>query len=159
LFAAAGGSAGNSALEKAGATVFAREKGSNEMVVEFASESELVTDEAVQNISGMATQIVDLNLARTQVTDEVLKEVAKLSNLESLNLAQTQVTDAGIAYLKSMAKLKYLNLYGTKVTDECLPSIAGMKQLESVYFWQTSVTSRGADKLRGVLPKLKIVME
>jgi len=153
------GGTGATGLTKAGATVTAVSKGSNDLIVDFASESELVNDEALSGLAEVATRVVDLNLSRTQITDAAMADVAKCTNLERLSLARTGIGDDGLAQLKTMTKLKYLNLYGTKVSDDALASIASMKQLESVYFWQTGVTERGAEKLRGTLPKLKIVFE
>ena len=49
-------------------------------------------------------------MADTKVTDEGLKEVAKLQNLEELDLENTQITDEG---LKEVAKLQRLVLYCT----------------------------------------------
>ena len=45
-------------------------------------------------------KVIFLNLQLTKVTDEGLKEVAKLQNLKVLTLQETKITGAGVAELK-----------------------------------------------------------
>ena len=47
-----------------------------------------------------------------------------MTQLEDLELSDTQVTDAGLTHLKGLSRLTYLNLKGTKVT------IQGIKELQ-----------------------------
>ena len=54
----------------------------------------------------------------TQVTDEGLVHLKRLTNLESLSLTSTQITDVGLEHLKTLDSLQELNLYDTQVTPE-----------------------------------------
>ena len=63
-------------------------------------------------------KVTSLNLGRTQITDEGLKEVAKLQNLKLLFLSRTHITDAGLKELAKFQKLEILWLPGTQVTAE-----------------------------------------
>ena len=56
-------------------------------------------------------------LRDTQITDEGLKEAAKLQQLECLWLDNTQITDAGLKELTKLVKLHEVTLSGTKVTE------------------------------------------
>ncbi len=68
---------------------------------------------------------VFLELPGQSITDEVLAEKVKgLTNLKDLRLSRTQVTDAGLVHLKGLTKLEWLHLDGTKVTD------AGVQKLQ-----------------------------
>ena len=58
-----------------------------------------------------------LSLFNTKITDEGLKEVAKLKQLTYLNLADTQITDAGLNEVAKLQQLILLWLSDTKVTD------------------------------------------
>ncbi|MFT7514878.1 MAG: hypothetical protein ACI9QL_004103 [Candidatus Omnitrophota bacterium] len=156
VFQEVSGGTGAAALRAHGATVMPVSKGSTLLIVDYASEAELITDKHLEGIESLAAQVLQLNLYRTQVTDAAMEEIAKLTKLEYLNLGQTQVTSAGMSHLRSLPNLQYLNLYGTKVNDEALPFIASLKKLESVFFYETEVSERGADKLRAALPKAKI---
>lgn len=96
-------------------------------------------DEQVKLLEPVADRIVWLDLARSQVTDEGMKTVRLMSDLERLHLENTKVTDAGIAELASLGKLEYLNLYGTKVGNSAFDTFAKMPNLKKVYVWQTEI--------------------
>ena len=61
-------------------------------------------------------KIMNLFLTNTQITDEGIRELAKLQKLTVLSLNETQITDAGLKELAKLQKLGYLDLYNTKVT-------------------------------------------
>ena len=54
----------------------------------------------------------------TQITDEGIKEVAKLQNLKQcFGLYDTQITDAGLKDMARLQNLEVLYLEGTEITD------------------------------------------
>ena len=57
-------------------------------------------------------------MADTKVTDDGLKEVAKLQNLEELDLENTQITDEGLKEVAKLPRLMYFYLHSTKVTKK-----------------------------------------
>jgi hypothetical protein len=59
-----------------------------------------------------------LDLSGQGTTDEVLAEsVKRLTNLKELSLRNTQVTDAGLVHLKRLTNLKFLWLHRTQISD------------------------------------------
>ena len=64
----------------------------------FLDESQ-ITDEGLKEVAKLQNLNL-LSLERTQITDEGLKEVAKLQNLKKLYLPATQATKAGVTELK-----------------------------------------------------------
>lgn len=100
--------------------------------------------------------IVQVDLARTMVTDATLKNtLSQLPRLVSLDLRQTKVTDAGLEALVDLKKLQTLNLYGTEITDAGLKHLAKIKSLKSVYLWQSKATEAGVKQLVAAIPGLK----
>lgn len=97
----------------------------------------------LQLLNGVAENIVQLNLSRSNVDDAMLAAVAALPNLNRLYLDQTAVTDKGLTHLAKLGLLEYLNLYGTKLTDVGLATLQQLPNLKSVYVWQTGVTEAG----------------
>ena len=86
------------------------------------------TDEGLKEVAKLQN-LERLSLDATKVTDEGLKEVAKLGFLKWLYLP-SQITDAG---LKEVAKLRYLTglgLSGTKITDAGLKEVAKLQKLQ-----------------------------
>lgn len=53
----------------------------------------------------------------TQVTDENLKFLHRLTRLESLDLRGSQVTDEGLLNLTTLKRLEHLDLHNTRVTE------------------------------------------
>jgi hypothetical protein len=113
-------------------------------------------DSALATLTPLAAEIVSLDLARTQVTDEGLSSVASMSKLKELRLDNTATGDNGLEHVKELSNLEYLNLYGTKVTDEGVQKLAGLTRLKSLYLWQSAVTMDGVKKLHEKLPQASI---
>ena len=61
--------------------------------------------------------VVVLQMANADVTDETLRELQGLDRLRELDLNDTQVTDAGLAVLASLPGLERLRLANTRVSD------------------------------------------
>ena len=96
-------------------------------------------DEQLALLDPVAEQIAWLNLGRSQVTDQGMKVVNHMRNLERLHLEHTKVTDEGIAMLAPLSQLEYLNLYGTEVGNGIFEYFENMPRLRRVYVWQTKV--------------------
>ncbi len=60
---------------------------------------------------------------RSSVGDQELRHVKGMTNLVQLDLWDTRITDDGLVHLKDLTQLKTLALRETQVTDE------GVKQL------------------------------
>lgn len=96
-------------------------------------------DDQLKLLEPVAERIVWLDLARSQITDEGMKTVRLMRDLERLHLENTAVTDKGIAEIASLAKLEYINLYGTKVGNGIFETFAKLPALKKAYLWQTAV--------------------
>jgi hypothetical protein len=74
-----------------------------------------VTDQTLEYLSGMG-QLRSLDLNGTQVTDEGLKRLANLPRLQELRLARTQITDEGfLKHLAPKESLLRLDLTGSAI--------------------------------------------
>lgn len=113
------------------------------------------TSEAVALLKDIPS-LVDLNLAKLNLKDEDLKNIASLSNLQRLHLENNPITDAGIANLKGLVNLEYLNLYNTQVSDAGVETLKGLTNLMALYLWQTKVTDEGGAALKKALPEAMI---
>ncbi len=113
-------------------------------------------DKELALLAPIATQILWVDLSRSQVTDAAAETLAKMTNLERLHLENTKFTDAGIAKLGALPNLEYLNLYGTKTTDGGIAQLASAKDLKKLFVWETGVTQAGAKALEGKVPGLKV---
>ena len=101
--------------------------------------------------------VVELNLRDTKITSAGLVHLKGLAKLKRLHLERTNVGDEWIANLTKLTTLEYLNLYDTKITDKSLDHLAGLKKLRQLYVWQTEVTDAGIAKLKKALPAVSVV--
>jgi internalin A len=76
--------------------------------------------------------VIKVELRGEKVTDERLKELLGLKQLQSLTLYRTAVTDAGLKGLAGFPRLQSLSLFATGVSDAGLKEISGLKQLQSL---------------------------
>ena len=73
-----------------------------------------------------------MRLRNTTVTDAGLKHlVARLSQLQQLDIASTHITDAGLEYLKGLTRLQTLDLDGTQITYAGLEHLKNWHNSES----------------------------
>lgn len=79
-----------------------------------------VTDETLKLLDGMS-QLRELDLSDTAVTDAGLETLAKRPKLESLRLKNTKITEAGFrAHLFAKESLMNLDLIGTEVASKTI---------------------------------------
>jgi hypothetical protein len=78
---------------------------------------------------GLCSQLEYLKIWQTNITDEVVKQIASAKQLQKLNLdGCTNITDQGISYLLNLKSLTHLSLFGcTQVTDRGPRSISHEK--------------------------------
>jgi hypothetical protein len=62
------------------------------------------------------TNVIELDLTRTQIADEGLTHLEWLPRLQSLGLGE-RVTDAGLQHLERLPQLRTLKLARTQITD------------------------------------------
>ena len=143
-------------IRQTGALAMPLAQNTNLLDVEFNLVGDHIDDGTLAALAPVSQQIESLNLARTKVTDDGLKAIEPLKNLQKLHLENTKIGDAGLTHLKDLGSLEYLNLYGTAVTDSGLTQLEGLKNLKSIYLWQTKVTPAGVEKLKAALPKCDV---
>ena len=115
-----------------------------------------VTDVGLEHLEGL-TQLRRLDLHYTQVVGTGLKHLKGLTRLQTLNLFGTEVTDVGLEYLKGLTRLQTLDLSDTEVTDVGLGHLKGLTRLQTLTLFGTKVTDEGVKRLQQALPNCKII--
>lgn len=104
-----------------------------------------------------ASELEELDLTATPITDLELQQMVGLSGLKRLTLVDTNVTDAGLkAILKDAKKLEYLDLRGTRVTDAIVDDLVTLSQLKSVELDQGAFSTEAYKHLRREMPKVRV---
>jgi internalin A len=100
-----------------------------------------------------ATNLKYLNLDRSRITDEGLKNLPWLPRLTNLSLSNTQVTDAGMEALTKLQNLEVLRLDRTRVKNAGLSIIAELPNLKNLSLWKCVIDDEGVaylSKLRNL---------
>jgi hypothetical protein len=106
---------------------------------------------------GSKRDVVVLQMANPDVTDETLEYLSGMKALRELDLSNTRVTDRGLKILRDLPALSVLRLKNTKITDQGFrESLAGKESLkmldvsgtrvdrESVQAWRKAREGRRA---------------
>lgn len=112
----------------------------------FAVAGVEITDQLLKEVA-KCTQLTYLNFNGGQITTEGLREVAKLQKLKTLGLSDTGVTDAGLKEVAKCTQLTFLNLLHTKITDAGLKEVAKLKQLNDLTLAYNKITGVGLKEL------------
>jgi hypothetical protein len=94
-------------------------------------------DAQLAALNQFAPYIVEVNLARTSVTDACLATLAKFPNLRAIHLDSTAINGSGLAQLTHLQQLRYLNLSETRVTQAAVAQLSLMKNLSHLYVFDT----------------------
>jgi hypothetical protein len=113
-----------------------------------------VTDEGLKHLTNVPT-LVNLYIREVPITDAGFSHLAGLTNLRTLYIDKTKITDAGLDHLKGL-KLGGLYLQNTAITDAGLEHLSGMINLKELNLTKTKVTTEGIKKLQARLPKCRI---
>ncbi len=143
-------------VTEAGGRVSRLSRDSPLLSVDFRLTTENASDESIGSIGAIASNIVQLDLSKTAITDAALSVLLETPSLVRLNLSQTAISDSGLKNISKLSELRYLNLYGTQVTDAGLRQLEGVSSLQSVYLWKSKATEAGIKKLSNALPDAKI---
>lgn len=99
-----------------------------------------ITPEHWRAIEAIAPNILRLKLSDLNVTDENLKQIAKMKHLTKLHLDNTEISDEGLSLLKELQYLNYLNLNKTNISNRGIESLNKLERLKSIFAFQTNVS-------------------
>jgi hypothetical protein len=110
-----------------------------------------IGDAIMKHLRGF-TQLQELDLSGTKVSDDGLEQLKGFTRLQYLCLKGTRVSDTGLEHLKGLAQLQNLDLSRTKVSDAGLEHLKGLTQLQWLWLCETKVSETGFWELQEALP-------
>jgi hypothetical protein len=117
-----------------------------------------IPEAALEQISAWST-LKRLRIdAMSQVTDDGVRHLAALTNLESLAMHNGhRLSNDALKHLQGLARLKELSLFAcSNITDAGLAHLKSITALESLELGQTRVTHQGIALLQERLPNCAI---
>lgn len=116
-----------------------------------------LTNRAVEGI-GQCRKLKSLQLGGEGFSDDGLKLVSDLTELEELHLEDTNVTGSGFIHPESFTRLKIVKLKGSRLDDAGLARISQLPALERLDIESTQVTPDGLSILAASKPTLKYLV-
>lgn len=109
-----------------------------------------ITDAGLEHLKGF-NRLKRLSLDRTHISDSGLQKLSELhlSKLELLQLPRTEISDEGLQYLSGMT-IRELNLGATAIGDSGLRHLKALPGIVSLNLAQTKVTDDGLEYLKGL---------
>jgi Leucine-rich repeat (LRR) protein len=127
-------------------------------VINIDADTRKLGDQMVAPL-GQLTDLQELNLHQTLITDKGIASLKDLGRLRVLTLSANRISDSGLESLKNLKSLQVLALSRTDITDAGLPALYGLTQLQTIYLSHTRVTPEGIKKLQDALPLARIVTD
>lgn len=101
-----------------------------------------ISNESFLTLMPFSSHFSRISLASSNITDDELFFLGKMSNLQQLVLQKTAINGAGLPYLQALKDLRVLNLSFTPMEDGHLLHLLNFPSLEKVYLFGTPVKKR-----------------
>lgn len=105
-----------------------------------------ITDEGLRHVSGL-TELEVLALNGTNVSGEGLSHLRNCRRLKGLPMNNTPLMDIGLSHISHLGNLEWVQLSGTQITDQGLSHLSGLTNLESLELRDTAITDDGLKHL------------
>ncbi len=109
------------------------------------------TDALLKEVAGQGSlRVLKVQLA-SELTDDGLKPLAALQDLEKLELQYTAVKGTGLEHLNGLKKLRSVAISSMSVTDDGVAAVAKLAHLRVLSLWEClNVTDAGVVALAGL---------
>ena len=142
------------ALQQQGIIVDKLAEGSNLLELNFVNVKD-VSETMIRDLNSMNQQITALKFTGLPITDQTLKNIPALPNLEKIQLEKTRISDEGLAELNKFPKLETVSLYSTNISDDGLKTLTN-NNLKKINLWNTKVSQQGIRSLVSKHPDLEV---
>lgn len=126
----------------ASSAIFADLDGLSELEFLFIFRAKGIDDHGTLPLSRL-TKIKTLALFSTSISDDTMRHIAALRQLESLNVGNSLVGDSGMGRLSDLRKLRRLAVMGNRISDVGIQVLVRLPNLESLDLSNTDVSDDG----------------
>ena len=95
-------------------------------------------------------QISELDMSRSQLTDQGTEYLSAFPNLEELKIDYSGITGGSTPLIGELRNLKHLSMAGTRIGEAGLAGIAGLTDLEYLNFGSTAAHDLSFEHLLGM---------
>ena len=115
-----------------------------------------ISDNGLRHLSNLK-ELQCLCLLSSKITNQGLQHLANLHKMEILDLGDTPITSDGLKYLSSMKKLGWLRISSTQVGDKGLEHLNNLPALVDLEANFTMITDDGVKRIQPLLQQLKSI--
>jgi uncharacterized membrane protein len=112
--------------------------------------------QALEDLLGIKTQLVSLNLDKMPVTDADMKTIGQLTNLRKLNISFSKITGDGLSELGKLEHLKDFSLTNTALKKDDIQKLLALKSIRHIYIWNCGFDLADVQAIRKKYPLLDI---
>lgn len=112
-----------------------------------------ISDDGLRQILGLHN-LQELSIQRTKITDAGARELTHLARLESLDISRTAITDAALESICQLKQLRKLKLNFVAISDAGLRNLTKLERLEEIELRGTPIGTIGIQALVA-LPRLR----
>lgn len=110
-----------------------------------------VDDNTVAALVEYADAIGSLSLAASDISDDALYHIQRMTNLGSLSVTHTPINGDGLVYLNGFNNLSRINLSHTALTSANALHLLSMPALKEIYLFGTTIDPAVVDALQDYL--------
>jgi hypothetical protein len=119
-----------------------------------------ISDDGLKGI-GRLTNLKGLTIHGRKFTDKGIEHLSGLKSLEGLDLVSfsepNNIGDEGLSYLAGLHELRWVDIHASEVTDEGLRHLYGLKKMTYINLGPTKAADAGVAKLQAILPSVDFV--
>jgi hypothetical protein len=112
---------------------------------------------ALNQLQQLGNKLSWIDVSNLALPPDFYQQLQHFKHLERLHLDGSNVANNDLEGLPKLTKLHYLNLYNTQVSDEGLKHLRACSSLKRIYLSKTQATKKGIQALQRARADLKIV--
>lgn len=139
-------------LKERGVAVSTVAAGSNYLAVNFIA-VDSVKQSDLKLLQSVKKQLLWLKLGNKKIAPALITELEGLNAVTKIYLDHTGLTDEGIKTISGLSQLQYINIIGNPVTEKGIGQLKNLGRLTHLYIYRTSVSPAGFETLKKIFPK------
>ncbi len=117
------------------------------LTIEMENDKSVVEVRSPDDLPPSGYQVLGIDLAKLNVSDNDINRFSHLKRVESINLWETAITDSGMSVLVQLDSLQDLTIGKTRVTDDGLRTIDRLTNLRSLNLAALSIGKSGLSQV------------
>ena len=116
----------------------------------LAADNLWISEDGLKSLTNLKN-LQELYLAETTIGDDAIELLSQFTTLRKLRLAGNQISAAGLKNLPKLRELEELDLSEcSQILDDAMAPFAEMKKLKKLNLWRVNLSDKGIEPLAGL---------